>query len=131
MGTNTKEPTQSQIARALRNARYKRRAMKKDLLHGTVQKYDPVSGYGFIRADEGQGDGRFGDYFFHVRRVVRGVALEPGEKVDFQVEISSIGLRQAVQVFLKSKRMQLPDDAPDWQKARETDGHYSYSDDRD
>jgi len=57
-------------------------------LEGTVKKWFPYRGYGFIEPDSGEGD-----VFVHSSEIRGAYDLREGEKVEFEVESTYKGPR--------------------------------------
>ncbi len=85
------EPTLCPRCRA-EAARPKRKLEPGQVYEGRVKWFNPEKGYGFIRCEDGT------EVFFHRSGIVRpGLVLEAGQRVTFEVEITSKG-PQAVRV---------------------------------
>jgi cold shock protein len=63
---------------------------------GKIKKFEEDRGFGFIAADDGEGD-----VFLHVTQCPGGRALERGTAVQFSVQYDDRGRRRAVDVSVR------------------------------
>ncbi len=57
-------------------------------MKGTVKFFDPLKGYGFIEPDD-----HWKDHFVHRNDLVEGVALDKGDRVEFESERGERGFK--------------------------------------
>lgn len=63
-------------------------------LAGTIQRWNPVKGYGFLTTDDGAG----GDIFFHASQFISPVPPTAGMRVQFELVPGRDGGMRAVKV---------------------------------